>query len=194
MQLVWTDCHANLPAHSQPQWDAVKAIVGGCGTAGGLQGLRAATEEFISEFKQVTSNLSDNVNAHVLSCQAAIDTFQAHHLKILNVDPPKQREVTDEEESNVVEALRHSTKPVRAVNLELQDIAVADGGSLGSSLPGMQLSLWFTWRWMRVDLSVRNASTMPQDCALDVTWQHFMNGGAIASFLFNKDRKRWNWK
>ena len=89
--------------------------------------LRAATEEFISEFKQVTSKLSDNVNAHVLSCQAAIDTFQAHHLKILNVDPPKQRELTDEEESNVVEALRHSTKPVRAVNLELQDIAVADG-------------------------------------------------------------------
>ena len=80
--------------------------------------LRAATEEFIADFEKVTSNLSDNVNAHVLSCQAAIDTFQGHHLKILNVDPPQQRNLTDEEESNVVEALRQSTKPVRAVNLD----------------------------------------------------------------------------
>lgn len=95
--------------------------------------LRDATEQFIADFEKVTSNLSDNVNAHVLSCQAAIDTFQSHHLKILNVDQPQQRNLTDEEESNVVEALRHSTKPVRAVNLDeigkLQALAAstADG-------------------------------------------------------------------
>jgi hypothetical protein len=46
--------------------------------------LRAATEEFIRDFEQVTSNLADNVNSHVMACQGAIDTFQAHHLKILN--------------------------------------------------------------------------------------------------------------
>ena len=56
--------------------------------------LRDATEEFIKDFELVTSNLSDNVNAHVMACQTAIDTFQAHHLKILNVDskePPEPR-------------------------------------------------------------------------------------------------------
>jgi hypothetical protein len=48
--------------------------------------LRDATEQFIIDFEKVTTNLSDNVNAHVLSCQAAIDSFQEHHLKILNID------------------------------------------------------------------------------------------------------------
>ena len=58
--------------------------------------------EFIADFEKVTSNLSDNVNAHVLSCQAAIDTFQGHHLKILNVDPPQQRNLTGGGGSNVI--------------------------------------------------------------------------------------------
>jgi hypothetical protein len=48
--------------------------------------LRGVTEQFIVDFEKVTSELSNNVNAHVLSCQAAIDSFQEHHLKILNVD------------------------------------------------------------------------------------------------------------
>ena len=51
--------------------------------------LREATEQFISDFEKVTANLSDNVNSHVMACQSAIDTFQAHHLKILNIDEPE---------------------------------------------------------------------------------------------------------
>ena len=50
--------------------------------------MRAAVEEYVKEFEQVTGVLADNVNTHVASCQAAIDSFQAHHLKILNVDAP----------------------------------------------------------------------------------------------------------
>jgi hypothetical protein len=46
--------------------------------------MRAEAEEFIAHFEKVTSNLSNNVTSHVDSCQAAIEAFQAHHLKILN--------------------------------------------------------------------------------------------------------------
>jgi hypothetical protein len=50
--------------------------------------MRVAVEEYIAEFEKVTGVLAENVNAHVASCQAAIDSFQEHHLKILNVDSP----------------------------------------------------------------------------------------------------------
>jgi len=49
--------------------------------------MRAVVEERIKDFEQDTATLSDNVNAHVSSCQTIIDSFQAHHLKILNVEP-----------------------------------------------------------------------------------------------------------
>jgi hypothetical protein len=48
--------------------------------------MRTATEQFIEDFKKVTAELAHNVNSHVTSCQAAIDSFQEHHLKILNGD------------------------------------------------------------------------------------------------------------
>jgi predicted component of type VI protein secretion system len=49
--------------------------------------MRAAVEEYIKEFEEGTNSLSENVTAHVSSCQSIIDSFQAHHLKILNVEP-----------------------------------------------------------------------------------------------------------
>jgi hypothetical protein len=49
--------------------------------------MRAAAEQFVSEFEQATRDLAENVSAHVSACQAAIDSFNKHHLTILNVDP-----------------------------------------------------------------------------------------------------------
>jgi hypothetical protein len=59
--------------------------------------MRQATEQYIADFEKVTNSLADNVDAHVASCQAAIDSFQEHHLKILNgniaepTPPPEPR-------------------------------------------------------------------------------------------------------
>lgn len=50
--------------------------------------MRAAAEEYIKQFERITHELADNVNSHVVSCQAAIEAFQGHHLKILNIDTP----------------------------------------------------------------------------------------------------------
>jgi hypothetical protein len=55
--------------------------------------LEDATEQFIADFENVTENLSNNVNAHVMACQTAIDTFQKHHLNILNVEPKDETRV-----------------------------------------------------------------------------------------------------
>jgi hypothetical protein len=75
--------------------------------------MRLAVEDFIKEFEEATNNLADNVQSHVASCQAAIDSFQAHHLKILNVPEP---EPVQEQTAAKVE---HITRPVpRAVNLD----------------------------------------------------------------------------
>jgi len=46
--------------------------------------MRQATEQYIADFEKVTNSLADNVDAHVASCQSAIDSFEEHHLKILN--------------------------------------------------------------------------------------------------------------
>ena len=48
--------------------------------------MREATEQFVTDSERVTNALADHVDSHVKSCQAAIDTFQEHHLKILNGD------------------------------------------------------------------------------------------------------------
>jgi len=48
------------------------------------QEMREATEQFIEDFEKVNGALAYNVRTHVLACQAAVDAFQGHHLKILN--------------------------------------------------------------------------------------------------------------
>jgi hypothetical protein len=58
--------------------------------------MRLAVEDFIKEFEEATNNLADNVQTHVASCQAAIDSFQAHHLKILNVPEPAPEPVQEQ--------------------------------------------------------------------------------------------------
>ena len=50
--------------------------------------MRAIAEQHIAESERMTGTLAENINAHVTACQALIDSFQGHHLKILNVDPP----------------------------------------------------------------------------------------------------------
>ena len=62
--------------------------------------------------------------------QAAIGTFQGHHSEVLHsMSVAQQRNLTNGGGGlNIIGALRHSTKPVRAVNLDLQDhLAIADG-------------------------------------------------------------------
>jgi di/tripeptidase len=49
--------------------------------------MRESVEQYIRDFEEGTNSLSENVTAHVSSCQTIIDSFQAHHLKILNVEP-----------------------------------------------------------------------------------------------------------
>ena len=78
--------------------------------------LREATEQFIEDSVKVTGELADNVNAHIVACQAAIDTFQAHHLKILNIDPP---------ESKTVEELRTRARPADDGIAQLRAVAQA---------------------------------------------------------------------
>jgi hypothetical protein len=72
--------------------------------------MRTAVENFIRNFEEATNSLADNVNHHVASCQAAIDSFQDHHLKLLNLPEPQPE---PEPEPQPVQA----TRP-RAVNLD----------------------------------------------------------------------------
>ena len=68
--------------------NAIKAMIAAVEAAEAKTAeMRAAVEEYIKEFEEGTNSLSENVNAHVSSCQSIIDSFQAHHLKILNVEP-----------------------------------------------------------------------------------------------------------
>jgi Na+/phosphate symporter len=86
---------------------AVKAMVAAVEAAEEkTRELREATEQFIADFEQVTSNLTDNVNAHVMACQSAIDTFQAHHLKILNVEQSEEKPKPVQQIENGVDRLR----------------------------------------------------------------------------------------
>jgi phage shock protein A len=48
--------------------------------------MRTALEQYAAEFEQSTSSLAETVTAHVGTCQVAIDSFQALHLKILHPD------------------------------------------------------------------------------------------------------------
>ena len=54
---------------------AVKAMMWRLSTAGRIK-VACSGGDSLPGTGRVTSNLSDNVNAHVLSCQAAIDTFK----------------------------------------------------------------------------------------------------------------------
>jgi vacuolar-type H+-ATPase subunit D/Vma8 len=63
-------------------WDAVEAA------EAKSREMRDAAERFVAELEQTTNTLANDVTAHVTACQGTIDTFQAHHLKILNVDTP----------------------------------------------------------------------------------------------------------
>lgn len=46
--------------------------------------MRDMVEAYVAEFEKTTTQLAESVDLHVRSCQAAIDSFQDHHLKILN--------------------------------------------------------------------------------------------------------------
>ena len=107
--------------------EAIKAMIAAVEAAEAKTAeMRAAVEEYVAEFDKAAENLAETVGAHVASCQSVIDSFQEHHLKILNVDP-----------APVPEALDTRTRPLptpRAVDLddELGKLraltpAVADG-------------------------------------------------------------------
>ena len=76
--------------------------------------MRQAVEEFVKEFEEATNSLADNVQTHVASCQAAIDSFQAHHLKILNIPEPAPEPVQEQ----VAKVEQPPRKVPRAVNLD----------------------------------------------------------------------------
>lgn len=90
--------------------------------------MRAAVEEYVREFEGVTDTLASHVAAHVASCQAAIDSFQAHHLKILNVEaaplPDPVLTVKEEAAQSRVEVQRILPRPVDLDN-ELGKLRVA---------------------------------------------------------------------
>ncbi len=50
--------------------------------------MREQAERYIDDIKRTNVTLADNLSTHIRSCQAAIDSFEEHHSKILNVDPP----------------------------------------------------------------------------------------------------------
>ena len=62
--------------------------------------------------------------------------------QVLNIRLAQQRNLTGG--SNIIGALRRSTEPVRAVNLDCKVIAVAGWEDRWFILAGMQLSPWFT--------------------------------------------------
>jgi hypothetical protein len=76
--------------------------------------MRAAVEAFIKEFEEATNSLADNVTTHIASCQAAIDSFQHHHLKILNI--PEQAVSTPEPTQEPAEPPTRTVP--RAVNFD----------------------------------------------------------------------------
>jgi hypothetical protein len=67
--------------------------------------MRKASEQYKTEFEQTTKLLAENVNAHVVSCQAAIDSIQKHHLNILNVEPQLPHNGNSEDHIKMVEEL-----------------------------------------------------------------------------------------
>jgi Na+/phosphate symporter len=87
------------------------------------QEMREATEQFVADFEKITGELADNVNTHISACQAAIDTFQTHHLKILNVEV-KPEELAPEPMVNIVpvDPPRQRPRPVD-LNDELGKLA-----------------------------------------------------------------------
>jgi len=48
--------------------------------------MRDEAERFVANFEKSTVMLTDNVNAHVIACQAAIDSFQGHETQLINGD------------------------------------------------------------------------------------------------------------
>lgn len=73
--------------------EAIKAMIAAVEAAEAKTAeMRAAVEEYVAEFDKAAENLAETVGAHVASCQSVIDSFQEHHLKILNVDPKMEPE------------------------------------------------------------------------------------------------------
>lgn len=62
-------------------WDAVEAA------EEKAREMRDAAEKYVADMEQTTATLASDVTSHVVACQATIETFQGHHLKILNIDP-----------------------------------------------------------------------------------------------------------
>jgi GTP1/Obg family GTP-binding protein len=48
--------------------------------------LREEAEKLVEEIKKRTDKFADRVSSYVENCQSAIDTFQAHQLKIFEMD------------------------------------------------------------------------------------------------------------
>ena len=94
--------------------NAIKAMVAAVEAAEAKTAeMRSALQEYVEEFEKVTSLLADNVSAHVASCQEAIDSFQAHHLKILNGDAQIPAPQTPKEEAE-----ERVGRPLSSVNLD----------------------------------------------------------------------------
>jgi uncharacterized membrane protein len=73
--------------------EAIKAMIAAVEAAEAKTAeMRAAVEEYVAEFDKAAENLAETVGAHVASCQGVIDSFQEHHLKILNVEPKPEPE------------------------------------------------------------------------------------------------------
>lgn len=103
--------HLTVGALKTTMDSAIKAMLAAVEAAEAkTQEMREQTEQFIADFENATNTLSDSVAAHVASCQAAIDSFQAHHLKILNheaqVEAPKIIQVDGQVRPQDLDALR----------------------------------------------------------------------------------------
>lgn len=92
--------------------------------------MREAAEKHIAEFKRVTEELAGNVSDHVIACQSAIDTFNKHHLTILNVEPKEPPHGTDAGISRVKQSRRHegdkSEEDIKYVEPMTEDGTVVD--------------------------------------------------------------------
>jgi len=94
-----TSCQAALESFHQEHLQLLTAA------QSTTQEMRKASEEYKVEFEQTTKLLAENVNAHVVSCQAAIDSIQKHHLNILNVEPQTGQNGNSEDHIKMVEEL-----------------------------------------------------------------------------------------
>jgi hypothetical protein len=93
--------------------EAIKAMIAAVEAAEAKTAeMRAAVEEYVAEFDKAAENLAETVGAHVASCQSVIDSFQEHHLKILNVPEPQPEPTAIEQLQRAAEPSRSRPRPV----------------------------------------------------------------------------------